>query len=40
MPNAWQDYTALIFVFYNRSGINIFTQMVGDKTGTGTELSD
>ncbi len=21
MLNAWQDYTALIFAFYNRSGI-------------------
>jgi len=21
MPNAWQDYAALIFAFYNRSGI-------------------
>ncbi len=21
MPNAWQDYTALIFAFYNRSDI-------------------
>jgi len=23
MPNAWQDYAALIFAFYNRSSINI-----------------
>jgi len=22
MPNAWQDYAALIFTFYNRGGIN------------------
>jgi len=24
MPNAWQDYAALIFVFYNRIGIISF----------------
>jgi len=40
MPNAWQDYTSLIFAFYNRSGINMLTRMVGNKTGTGTEISD
>ncbi len=27
MPNAWQDYTALIFAFYNRSGIITETQL-------------
>jgi len=31
MPNAWQDYAALIFAFYNRSGITLPAHKISKK---------
>jgi len=38
MPNAWQDYTALIIAFYNRSCI-IVSSLFASMNGGGRDRS-